>query len=75
MTPHFPLVYILQGISHPSLSLPSSIMLQPWGLYHTFENRLVAFSLLQVHAVVNIKDLAAEVKLTHTYCKSLFGYQ
>ncbi|KAK7055137.1 von Willebrand factor type A domain-containing protein [Favolaschia claudopus] len=43
-------------------------MLQPWGLYHSFENRLVAFSLLQVHATVNIKDLAAEVKLTHTYC-------
>ncbi|KAJ6476258.1 von Willebrand factor type A domain-containing protein [Mycena sanguinolenta] len=42
-------------------------MSQPWGLFYSFENRTFSLPLLDVHAAVNIKDLAAEVKLTHTY--------
>ncbi|KAJ7041174.1 von Willebrand factor type A domain-containing protein [Mycena alexandri] len=39
----------------------------PWGLYYTSENRIIPLPLLHVHAGANIKELAAEVKLTQTY--------
>ncbi|KAJ7041171.1 vault protein inter-alpha-trypsin domain-containing protein [Mycena alexandri] len=39
----------------------------PWGLYYSSENRLISLPLLHVHAGANIKELAAEVKLTQTY--------
>ncbi|KAJ6508609.1 vault protein inter-alpha-trypsin domain-containing protein [Mycena sanguinolenta] len=39
----------------------------PWGLYYSFANRITPLPLLHVHAAANIKELAAEVKLTQTY--------
>ncbi|KAF7345101.1 hypothetical protein MVEN_01673800 [Mycena venus] len=42
-------------------------MSQSYGLYYSFGSRAVSFSLLHVHVAANIKELVAEVKLTHTY--------
>ncbi|KAF7345097.1 hypothetical protein MVEN_01673400 [Mycena venus] len=42
-------------------------MSQPWGLHYSLENRTISLPLVHVHVAANIKELAAEVKLTHTY--------
>jgi hypothetical protein len=42
-------------------------MYTPCGLYYFFVDRNIPLPLLHVHAVANIKELAAHVKLTHTY--------
>ncbi|KAJ7145812.1 vault protein inter-alpha-trypsin domain-containing protein [Mycena epipterygia] len=39
----------------------------PWGLYYFYDNRFTPLPLLRVRAAASIKELAAEVKLTHTY--------
>ncbi|KAJ7160724.1 von Willebrand factor type A domain-containing protein [Mycena filopes] len=44
-----------------------------WGLYYSSNNRIVPLPLLQVHAAVDIKELAAGVKLTQTYSNDTDG--
>ncbi|KAJ7468643.1 von Willebrand factor type A domain-containing protein [Mycena latifolia] len=39
----------------------------PWGLYYFSDNRAISLPLLHVRAAASIKELAAQVKLTHTY--------
>ncbi|KAJ6526593.1 von Willebrand factor type A domain-containing protein [Mycena vulgaris] len=39
----------------------------PWGLLYSYDNCVVPLPLLHVRASASIKDLAAQVKLTHTY--------
>ncbi|KAJ7145802.1 von Willebrand factor type A domain-containing protein [Mycena epipterygia] len=39
----------------------------PWGLYYSYDHSFIPLPLLRVRAAASIKELAAEVKLTHTY--------